>query len=190
VDIIRDSNETVVIRGYVPSANPYAANHTLVQMSSKACGLQASCTATAEAAVAPSCSLSPVDMSLCGMEGLVTDRSAKQHCNALSILISWHSFQNGLLCCRDTAVLVVSCSKTVSGLCYPAVQSCMYVDGPANTTIVYVSEVSMDAVVYYHLRVSWEVGDQEEAILCGSSGHPSVLTSMTDACTSLYLFSG
>lgn len=76
MDIIRNDNGTVTIRGYVQSADPYATNSTLIKVSSKACGLQPACTATAEAAVAPSCSLFPVDMSFCGMEGLVTDRCA------------------------------------------------------------------------------------------------------------------
>lgn len=78
IDIIRNnkegSNDTIAIRGYVPSADPYEANTTVVQISSKACGLEPSCTASMIANVAPQCSIYPVDMSYCGSEGLLTDR--------------------------------------------------------------------------------------------------------------------
>ena len=78
VDIIRynkeGSNDTITIRGYVPSSDPYEANSTLVQVSSTACALQPSCTASLSTEVAPQGSIYPVDMSYCGSEGLLTDR--------------------------------------------------------------------------------------------------------------------
>lgn len=178
VDIIRNDNDTVTIRGFVQSADPYAANSTLVEMSSKACGLQPACTAIAEAPVAPSCSMYPVDMSFCGMEGLMTDRSAQypllEESHWADPLNNQDAF-SGEKCHfrnsaydriikpavgmhRDNAVLVISCSDAVSGLCYPEVQQCMYVDGPVNTTVAYVSEVNAGPAVYYHMQVSWEVG--------------------------------
>ena len=59
--------------------------------------------------------------------------------------------------CRGDAILVVGCSKAVSGLCYPDMKHCTFVDGPANATINYVSEVPVSANMFYHIQVSWEV---------------------------------
>jgi hypothetical protein len=59
--------------------------------------------------------------------------------------------------CRGDAMLVVGCSKAVSGLCYPDMKHCTFVDGPANATINYVSEVPVSANMFYHIQVSWEV---------------------------------
>ena len=59
--------------------------------------------------------------------------------------------------CRGDAMLVVGCSKAVSGLCYPDMKRCTFVDGPANTIINYVSEVPVSANMFYHIQVSWEV---------------------------------
>lgn len=59
--------------------------------------------------------------------------------------------------CRDNALLVVGCSKAVSGLCYPEAKDCIFVDGPSNTTINYVSNVAVLDATFYHMQVSWEV---------------------------------
>lgn len=78
VDIIRNSgagsNGTVTIRGYVPTADAYETNSTFVQVSTKQCSLQPSCTAVMSLEAPPQCTLFPVDMSYCGSEGLITDR--------------------------------------------------------------------------------------------------------------------
>lgn len=59
--------------------------------------------------------------------------------------------------CRENAVLVVGCSKAVSGLCFPEAKDCIFVDGPRNTTVTYVSEVAVLDTMFYHIQVSWEV---------------------------------
>ena len=57
-------------------------------------------------------------------------------------------------------MLVVGCSTAVSGLCYPDMKGCTFVDGPANATINYVSEVPVSTNMFYHIQVSWEVSDK------------------------------
>lgn len=54
-------------------------------------------------------------------------------------------------------MLVVGCSKAVSGVCYPEAKDCIFVDGPSNATVNYVSEVVVLDAMFYHIQVSWEV---------------------------------
>ncbi len=59
-------------------------------------------------------------------------------------------------------MLVVGCSKAVSGLCYPEAKECIFVDGPSNTTVNYVSEVAVLDAMFYHMQISWEVRTRTE----------------------------
>lgn len=59
--------------------------------------------------------------------------------------------------CRDNAVFFISCSKAVSGLCYPNMEDCVFVDGPFNATVGYISEVAVYGTMFYHIQISWEV---------------------------------
>ncbi len=59
--------------------------------------------------------------------------------------------------CRGDAMLVIGCSEAVTGLCYPDMKACTFVDGPANATVQYVSEVAVSANIFYHIQISWEV---------------------------------
>ena len=72
--IIRDTDEVVTIRGYVPATDPFESSTTSIQLSSKACGLHPECTATVLARNMPKCNLYPVDMTFSGSDGLVTDK--------------------------------------------------------------------------------------------------------------------
>ena len=77
VDVTQGST-AVTIRGYVPSSDSFSSNETTVELSTTACNLQASCTATAAAPNGPACSLYPLDMAFAGdAVGLVTDRQAQ-----------------------------------------------------------------------------------------------------------------
>ena len=62
-----------------------------------------------------------------------------------------------LLCCRSSALLVLGCSAPVSGLCYPAIASCIYLDGPLNGTTDFVSAIPASPSAVYNVQVSWEV---------------------------------
>lgn len=63
----------------------------------------------------------------------------------------------GVWLCRDSALLIVGCSSPVTGLCFPAIASCIYVDGPANATTDYVSETTILPNAYYSVQVAWDV---------------------------------
>ena len=52
---------------------------------------------------------------------------------------------------------MLGCSAPVSGLCYPAIASCIYLDGPVNGTTVYVSATPAALSAVYNVQVSWEV---------------------------------
>lgn len=94
LDVFREANGSVTIRGYVPSADSFSSNTTIVQLASTACNLQATCTASTAALNGPSCRMYPVDMSFAGdAEGLVTDRCATAYLGR---------------CQADTAVILAS----------------------------------------------------------------------------------
>ncbi len=78
MNVAQSSADAVAIRGYVPSSNSFSSNETTVELSTAACNLQASCTATAAAPNGPACSLYPLDMTFAGdAVGLITDRQAQ-----------------------------------------------------------------------------------------------------------------
>ena len=58
--------------------------------------------------------------------------------------------------CRDTALLVVSCNEAVTGLCAPAVNTCITVAGPSNATVQYVNQVDGTSS-FYNTFISWDV---------------------------------
>lgn len=74
MDVISGTAGSVTIRGYVPATDAFASNTTSIELSTQACGLQAACTATAQARNAPRCNLYAVDLSYSGSEGLITDK--------------------------------------------------------------------------------------------------------------------
>jgi hypothetical protein len=59
-------------------------------------------------------------------------------------------------CGRDSAMLVVGCSAPVTGLCFPAIASCIYIDGPHNATTQYVSATTIAPNAFYNLQIAWE----------------------------------
>ena len=78
VEVTQSSADAVSIRGFIQSSDSFSSNETTVKLSTIACNLQASCTATSAAPNGPACSLYPLDMAFAGdAVGLVTDRQAE-----------------------------------------------------------------------------------------------------------------
>ena len=67
--------------------------------------------------------------------------------------------------CRDTALLVVSCNEAVTGLCAPAVNTCITITGPSNATVQYVNQVDGTSS-FYNTFISWDVS---ALLLCSSA---------------------
>ena len=67
--------------------------------------------------------------------------------------------------CRDTALLVVSCNEAVTGLCAPAVSTCITIAGPSNATVQYVNQVDGTSS-FYNTFISWDVS---ALLLCRST---------------------
>ncbi len=59
--------------------------------------------------------------------------------------------------CRKDALLSMRCSERVEGFCSPAVEECIYVDGPAEATVIMLSEHT-GSLPRYNVRISWKVG--------------------------------
>ena len=77
MDVTQSSADAVSVRGFVPSSDPFSSNETTVELSTAACNLQASCSATSAAPNGPACSLYALDMAFAGdAVGLVTDRQS------------------------------------------------------------------------------------------------------------------
>ena len=67
--------------------------------------------------------------------------------------------------CRDTALLVLSCNEAVTGLCAPAVSTCITIAGPSNATVQYVNQVDGTSS-FYNTFISWDVS---ALLLCSSA---------------------
>lgn len=78
MDVTQGSADVVTIRSFSPSSDSFSSNETTVELSTEACNLQASCTATVAAPNGPACNLYPLDMAFAGdAVGLITDRQAQ-----------------------------------------------------------------------------------------------------------------
>ena len=64
--------------------------------------------------------------------------------------------------CRKDGLLSMICSEMVEGFCFPAVEGCIYVDGPAEATVSMLSE-HLGSSPRYDMRISWKVGMNRQA---------------------------